>query len=140
MIDKQQVETLLRIHGIMPTAPDEEIRSILLSAQYNDEEINSALLVLRESKDHKMTRLDGLHKIYRTDSGLLPGEVSALLGIEVDVSDEEVRHHRQRQATGAQNFIILGVAITLAVGGLMYAMYSHGSGPFHPTVTAFNDM
>ncbi len=136
MIDRQQVETLLRIHGLSPTAPDEEIRSILLSAQYNHDEVDGALMVLRENATKHTSRLDGLHKIYRTDKGLLPNEVSALLGIEVDISDAEVKHHRERRTTGAQNFIILSVALVLAIGGLMYAMYSHGSGPFHPTVAS----
>lgn len=138
MIDRSQVETLLRIHGVSPTSPDEEIRSILLSAQYNNDEVNGALMVLRENKDNRTSRIDGLHKLYRTDKSLLPGEVSALLGIEVEVSEVEVKNHRVRTTSGAQNFIMLAFALILAVGGLMYAMYSHGSGPFHPTVTAFN--
>ena len=138
MIDRTQVETLLRIHGVSPTSPDEEIRSILLSAKYDNDEVDGALMVLRENTETHASRIDGLHKIYRTDRGLLPHEVSALLGIEVEVNNLEVRNHRVRTATGSQNFVVLALALFLAVGGLMYAMYSHGSGPFHPTVTAFN--
>ncbi len=136
MIDRNQVETLLRIHGVSPKSPDEEIRTILLSAQYTEEEVGGALALLRETKDTRTSRIDGLHKLYRSDTSLLPGEVSALLGVEVEVTEVEVKNHRTRKVSGAQNFFMLGFALLLAVGGLLYAMYSHGSGPFHPTVVA----
>lgn len=133
MVDKNQIETLLRIHGMSPTSPEEEIRSVLLSAQYNTDEIDTAMTVLRENIYNKTSRLEGLHKIYRTDSGLQPKEVSSLLGIDMDIQEVEMRNHRTRKLTGGQNFIVLAVALLLALFGLMYSMYLHQTGPFHPS-------
>jgi hypothetical protein len=137
MIDKRHVESLLHLHGMSPTSPEEEIRSVLLSAQYDSKEIDTAITVLRQNTSDNTSRLEGLHKIYRTDQGLKPNEVSELLGIDINVSALEIKNHRARGMTGGEYFIVLSLALVLAFGGLLYAMYEHETGPFHPTVTAF---
>ena len=43
MIEKRNVEAFLKVNGIPPTAKDEEIRSILLSARWNNNEVDTAL-------------------------------------------------------------------------------------------------
>lgn len=136
MIDRSKIEALLKIQGIPPTAPDEQIRSVLLSAQYDDDEISTAITVLRENKLDNRSHINGLHKIYRTDNGLKPAEISALLGINVEVSDLQIKNHRQHGATNAHYFIILGLVLFLAIGGLMFAMFLNQAGPFHPSVYA----
>lgn len=136
MIDRSKIEALLKIQGIPPTAPEEQIRSVLMSAQYDDDEIRTAITVLRENKLDNRAHVDGLHKIYRTDSGLKPSEITALLGINVEVSDLEIRNHRHRGVSNAEYFIILGLVLFLAIGGLMFAMYLNQTGPFHPSVYA----
>jgi hypothetical protein len=136
MIDRQKIEALLKIQGIPPTAPEEQIRSVLLSAQYDDDEIRTAITVLRENTTDNRAHVDGLHKIYRTDKGLKPAEITALLGIDVDVSEWQIKNHRQRGVSTAHYFIILGLIILLAFGGLMFAMYLNAAGPFHPSAYA----
>lgn len=136
MIDQQKIEALLKIQGIPPTAPVEQIRSVLMSAQYDDDEIRTAITVLRENKFDNRAHVDGLHKIYRTDNGLKPAEITALLGIDVDVSEWQVQNHRQRGVSNVHYFVILGLILLLAIGGLTFTMYINEAGPFHPSVYA----
>ena len=136
MIDIQQIETLLRIQGISATSPVEEIRSALFSAQYSASEVESALMVLRENVGDNTSRLEGLHKIYRTDVSLRPKEITALLGVNFELSDSDIKVHRARGLSGAQNFLVLAVALGLALTGVIYAMYVNQAGPFHPSAVS----
>jgi len=87
VLQKKQIETILKINGVNPTAPDEEIRSVLLSARYNDDEIDTAIMVLRENVNTKESHVDGLHKVFRTNETLKSQEISSLLGIDVEIDD-----------------------------------------------------
>ncbi len=133
MIDRNHIETLLRIHGVSPTAPEDDIRALLRSAQYNSDEIETAIGLLHNISTELTSRVEGLHKIYRTDTGLAPREVSALLGIDIDISEVEIRNHRRRGLSGGQNFLVLALAVSLAFSAVLYAMYEHETGPFHPS-------
>lgn len=134
MIDLHHIESLLSINGLAKTAPDEEIRSVLLSARFKEEEVDTALMVLRENIVTKQTKVDGLHKVFRTDQALRPDEISRLLGIDVDISDGiSVDNVGQSNGFTLVQFIILWVAsIALAVGAVFFYMYSHQMGVFHP--------
>jgi hypothetical protein len=136
MIEKQQIETLLQIQGMSATSPVEEIRSALLSAEYTAEEVEMAITVLRENVGDNTSRLDGLHKIYRTDISLQPKEITALLGVNFELSDSDIKVHRARGLSGGQNFLVLAVAMVLALSGVIYAMYVNQAGPFHPSAVS----
>ena len=43
---------------------------MLISARFDNDEVNAALVVLRENTKTNETRVDGLHKVFRTDEGL----------------------------------------------------------------------
>ncbi len=135
MIDKDQVKTLLEIHGVSTNSSKDEIRTILLSAQYENTEIEEAILALFDAPiDKSVARHDGLHKIFYTDDLLKPEEVSALLGIDIEVSNLSIKTPKRTQKFYEyQNFMILVLAVCIAVGVLVYGMYATNSGPFHPT-------
>mgnify|MGYP000950013062 CR=1 FL=1 len=79
-------------------------------------------------------RLSGLTTLYRTDQSLKPHEVSALLGIDIEVNEVHVEV-RQKKAPGLiHNIIVIIFAVLLGLGGLVYAMYDAQAGIFHPTV------
>jgi hypothetical protein len=137
MLSKLQIESFLHMQGVSAASTDEEIRSVLSAAQYSDTDIATALSTLRNNAPADANRYDGLHKIYRTDEGLKPNEVSKLLGIDVHITDLEIKNHRERAMTGGQYLVVLSLALVIAFGGIFYAMYEHKTGPFHPTVTAF---
>ena len=132
MIDRNHIERILRINGITPSQPDDIIRSVLLSARYNNEEVDTALMVLRENVATKKIRVEGLHKVFRTDESLQPDEISELLGIDVDISrySPEVVESRQ---SNLSTFIIIWIAsVVIAVVGVLLFMHMNSIGPFHP--------
>jgi hypothetical protein len=133
MIDPHHIESLLRINGIEKTAPDEQIRSVLLSARFKEDEVETALMILRENTTTKQTRVDGLHKVFRTDESLKPEEISKLLGIDVDIRQPITPGVAARNRTFTLiQFVILWVTSTiLAVSAVLFFMYSNQMGPFH---------
>lgn len=139
MFQKKDIETILKINGVTPSAPDEEIRSVLLSARYNNDEVNTAIMVLRENTTTHQTRVDGLHKIFRTDEALKPAEISSLLGIDVQVDELAIRQSRSRDMSMLQSVIVTIVAVVLALSGVAMAMYIYEVGLFHPEAAAFGN-
>jgi hypothetical protein len=134
MLQKKDIETILKINGVSIGAPDEEIRSVLLSARYNNDEVDTAIMVLRENILTHKTRVDGLHKVFRSDQALNPSEISALLGIEVEVSDITQLKNRKREMSILQTTLVTFFAVGLAVIGVVLAMYVYQVGVFHPSV------
>ncbi len=133
MTDRRHIESILKVNGLAPTAPDEEIKSVLLSARFNKDEVDTALMILRENVKTNETRVDGLHKVFRTDGGLKPAEISKLLGIDVELTDaESVRTNSKRFSL--LELVLLSVASSLlAIVCLLMYMYSEGIGWFHPS-------
>jgi hypothetical protein len=133
MTDRRQIESILKVNGIAATAADEEIKSVLLSARFNDDEVDTALMILRENIVTNETRVDGLHKVFRTDTALHPSEVSRLLGIDIDITDNmSVRNSSKRFSLLELTLLSLASSLLAIVCLLMY-MYSEGIGWFHPS-------
>jgi hypothetical protein len=133
-MQKSDIEKILKINGVSASSPDEEIRSVLLSARYKNDEVDTAIMVLRENVKTHQTRVDGLHKVFRSDEALNPAEISALLGIEVQIDDVLVRRRRSREMSFVQLIFISVFATVLAVAGIMFTMYVNKVGPFHSSV------
>lgn len=135
MINREQIESILKINGVSPAAPDEQIRSVLLSARYNKNEVDTAIMVLRENIKTNKTRVDGLHKIFRTDQALKPDEISQLLGIEVDVSEEVIPQSKARKLSTFQYILVWVLAALLAITSVLFYMYIHRIGFFYPGIS-----
>jgi hypothetical protein len=125
MIKRSQIENILRVNGVSVTSPDETIRSVLLSARFNKDEVDTAIMVLRENKTTKQVRVDGLHKVFRTDEGLQPKEISELLGIEVDASTFYRSNSSSEKDTFAvvQYVIIWLLSVLFAIIAIFLIMY-----------------
>jgi len=136
MIKRDQIESLLKINGVQSTSPDEQIRSVLLSARYTKDEVDTAIMVLRENTKTKKTRVDGLHKVFRTNEGLRPEEISQLLGIEVDLTDRVQTFDRESAAKASrfQSATITILSFLIAILGLAFYMYIYRIGIFHPSM------
>jgi hypothetical protein len=134
MINRNQIETILKINGASPSSPDSEIRSVLLSARYNKNEVDSAIMVLRENTITKKTEIQGLHKVFRTDQMLNSGEISSLLGIEIDESTAISTVEKVGSFTVVQAILICTLSIVIAVSGVYIYMYSTQIGLFHPGI------
>jgi phosphoserine aminotransferase len=127
MINRAQIEQLLKMNGVPVTAPDEEIKAVLLHASWHEKDVNTALLVLRENKTSHESHVDSLHKIFKSDSKLTAEAISNLLGIDVDVSNVQLNTKGRRVHKGMSFFQGLSIAFfsvfiagTLVVGSMWY--------------------
>ncbi|NCN11809.1 hypothetical protein GW937_00630 [Candidatus Kaiserbacteria bacterium] len=134
MISRKNIETILKINGVSPTSADEQIRSILLSARYSDDEVDTALMVLREDTKTKHTRVDGLHKVFRTGESLKSDEIATLLGIDVTIEDRVNERSKRREISFGQYFFVWIASVLVATSGILVYMYLHKIGIFHPSV------
>jgi len=133
MIKRSQIEKILRVNGVATTSPDDHIRSVLLSARFNKDEVDTAIMVLRENKTTKQIRVDGLHKVFRTDEALRPNEISELLGIEVDASTFYRPQNKVGTLAGIQYVTVWLFSVFFAVVTVLSIMYMNEVGPFHPS-------
>jgi len=133
MIEKKRIEDFLRANGVPASAPDEEIRSILLSASFDENEVNTALLILKENTISNETHIDALHKIFRSDNRLKPSEISSLLGISVNLSDNDIYYNTadKRRTTIINAFFISLFVVVFVFLGLFIMMYVDQVGPFY---------
>lgn len=131
MFQKKDIETILRINGVASNANDDEIRSILLGAKYNDKEVETALMVLRENTDTSETKIDSMHKILRSDEALSPSEINSLLGITVNINTLKIERKEIKVTRRWQLFSSIVLALLLAGSILVLFMYLHRVGPFH---------
>jgi hypothetical protein len=141
MISRANVEKVLKVNGVTPEDADEGvIRSVLLNARYNDHEVDTALMVLRENPKTQQSSVEGLHKVFRTDRGLSPDEISSLLGIQIDASDMPTRVDKNREISSLQVSFIWALSVIAAAAGMLFYMYFYEIGPFHPVagVVKFN--
>ena len=134
MFTKEHIAKLLSVNGLSIDAPDEEIKSLLLSAHWHQDDVETAVMVLRENKDTHTTHVDTLHNIFRSDDRLKPETVSALLGINMELSADDLEKH-DRYKRGNLPFstalVIFFVSFSLAVGILGLSMWYLGVGAFH---------
>jgi len=134
MISKNQIESILKLNGVEPSSPDDLIRSVLMSARYDDDEIDTALLVLRQNIKTNQTRLDGLHKVFRTDQALRPDEISHLLGVEFDFTESMVPQSHERKLTRTNYITIVVLSMVTATSVVMIYMYLQKIGIFHHSI------
>lgn len=131
MISKEAVEHFLRANDVHPTAPDEQIKEILLRAKWNKRDVDTALTVLRENLVTNETYIDTLHKVIRTDERLQPDTISALLGVEVDVSEIEERDRQRRSVATSSILSVLAIAISLTIIIVGMTLWLLEMGPFY---------
>ena len=137
MFDRNQIEKLLKLNGIETNAEDDEIKSVLLSARWHEDDVEAALLVLRENSESKETHVDSLHKVFRSDEHLRPETISALLGVEMTVRKDQISYSARRRRGGLAPIQIVKVAIisiTLAGFLLLASMWYMEAGWFHYTL------
>ena len=133
MIEKQNLEAFLKVNGIPPTAKDEEIRSVLLSARWNNNEVDTALMVLKENIKNSETHVDTLHKVFNSDDRLSSQEISKLLGIDVRLSDNEIIDLNKNMARTLTHTtaLTLVLSVIIALSSIFYLMYKEKAGVFH---------
>lgn len=136
MIDRKNIEQILRLNGLSETAPDEEIRSVLISARWNKEDVETAITVLRENTKTHASRVDKLHDVFFADRALSPEAIHSLLGIDVEVNSSELNNLRARRKNiyQWQLISIFIFSVLIAFASITAMMYWQESGPFHPSL------
>jgi hypothetical protein len=137
MLDRAHIEKLLKLNGVEPTAPDEEIKSVLVGARWHKNDVETALMVLRENKDSHETHVDTLHKVFSSDDQLKPQTISALLGIEVTVAKDSLEINRKKMTptvTFGQMVQIFFVSASASLICILASMWYMQMGIFHITM------
>ncbi|MDC1205267.1 hypothetical protein N8083_00260 [Candidatus Pacebacteria bacterium] len=112
MIDRRHIEQVLKLNGLNPNSPDDKIKSLLISARWHEDDVETALVVLRENPKNRKQHIDSVHKIYSSNQKLSPDTLNALLGMDVEVASVTQAHRTElRQAYRRQIFTI-GLAAT----------------------------
>ena len=138
MVQKEHLENFLRLNGISPTAPDEEIRSALVTANWHDQDVEVALMVLRGEKKGNEVEMIATHQLFHTDAHIAPEMLSSLLGIDVQVGAHQLRASYDKASQDREQFIyyvwLISISVLctviVAVGGL----YLFDIGPFYAPV------
>ena len=132
MIDRQHIERILRMNGLTETAADEEIKALLLSAKWKQDDVETALTVLRENKETHEERVETSHNIFRSDTRLQPESIQSLLGIDVGITSDEIENIRsaRQHISIAQAATILFFAMMFALVCMFAFMWYHQMGIF----------
>jgi len=108
-----------------------------VSANWHHDDVETALMVLRENTVSHETHVDTLHKIFRSDERLKPETISSLLGIDMDISSKDIELKRKlakgRFTMGLVVQIFL-VSLFFAVVIMLSSMWLLEFGIFHQTV------
>lgn len=137
MIERAQVARFLKLNGIDVTAPEEEIKSLLMSARWHEKDVETALTVLHEDPNDHKQHVDTMHKIFRSDEKLAPETISALLGVDIDMSvkDFELRRRSARgELTAGQVVNILLISLVISSAFIIGSMWVMKVGFFHQSV------
>lgn len=132
MIDRNRIEKILKINGLSSTSPEEEIRSILISARWEQDDVETALTVLRENKVTGASRVDTLHNVFLSDRRLSPEAIEDLLGIEVEMTSTDLNSLKvsRNNYSFLQIFGIIFYGSLLAVALVLGTMYFNNFGFF----------
>jgi len=134
MIDRSYIERILKLNGLGPDAPDEEIKSLLVSASWHEKDVETALVVLREDSDSNQ-HIKSVHQVLNTEDKINYLDLQSLLGINVDVkSTPYVVVRNQTQALKAQIFSILVIATIISLLSLIGVMWFFKIGFFYDSL------
>ena len=132
-MNRDQLLTVLKINGLEPTAPEEDVRAVLRNARYSAHEVESALHILRDANAIEDARVDGLHRVFYSDEHLRPNEVASLLGVEMQVDMPIKRWKRGQDFTETEIWIIVIGSILIAVITTVTCMAAAEAGYFYGT-------
>jgi hypothetical protein len=131
MIEKRHVEQILRINGLATDSSDDDIKSILIGARWHEDDVETALVVLRENTESKVQHIDSFHNVYHSSAQLNPETLSAILGIDVEV--ESITNSRRNELIHAYKMQIFGIAVfsvLLALSSMLFIMWYMKVGVF----------
>ncbi len=143
MQDRAFINNFLKINGVSADATDEQVSSVLSDARWTDEEIKTALTILRGDVDDSgivaVTKHDAA--LFRPDIDISSRQLSRLLGVDVIV-DPSLIHHghkKRRNETYIKDglavwtiIILLSIILALVIAWLL--MFTMKIGPYRDAV------
>ena len=136
-LTKDEAEIILVQNRLKPTAPDEVIRSALFRANWHNDDIEMVLVVLRENVNTHETHLDAARNLMQADLHLTPKQIHDLLGIDVDITLDDIGYSKKR-ARGALSFDQIAeiaiVSMFFSALVLFGGMWHFKVGMFHQTL------
>jgi hypothetical protein len=136
MIDEKQLEELMRVNGLAPSAAPDEMRNVLLASGYTEEEIQSYFASKQAQQNIEPAALQksGARKLFRTNERLQPAEISQLLGVNVVVKEVIMAEVQKEPVTMFQFMVLWLTSVVLAAAAVTAYMYTEKMGMFHPVM------
>ena len=124
MISRESLEAILIANGVSPTAPDEEIKMLLVKAQWIDHDITTAITVLRENEQNQLSS-ESVSTKRLNDDKLDQAAIADLLNITVDASHFDTTTERTTVSRLYPLLTIVALSSLLTVivaAGLYYSL------------------
>ncbi len=141
MLSKQHIENFLRLNDVSLSAPEDEIRNALLSARWDNRDIDVALMTLQGIEDElEARRHPAAHGLFYTDVPIAPDTLSSLLGIDVVLLQKNIERRRvAHEPKSSMLTVLLGVlaSVVLAMVAAILLMFLLQIGPFYTPVEHF---
>lgn len=132
MLEKNQVENILRVNDVSITASDDEIRALLLSSKWTEDDIDLALKLLHNDVAPMNYHTDTLHKIFNSDQRLNQEEITNLLGIKTTLTNFEATEDITKNFSSPLNTaLIILLTLVFVLAGVGYLMYQKQAGFFY---------
>lgn len=139
-LDRSFIDNFLKINGVSAGANDAEIRDVLTKAKWNDEEIQTAILILRESASTTGIVAVTKHSttLFAPTADLSSRQLSRLLGVDVIVDPSVIKDPRTGELASSRRAreefvmwtIILLLSSVLAIAVLWILLFTLKLGPY----------
>jgi hypothetical protein len=125
-VDKKLIENILRANGVSMSSGDDEIKSLLFSARWHEDDIDTALFVLRNDANDNKQRIDAVYdEDFRLQDRMRPETISALLGIEVDDYGLDQKEYARGENVGTMGMMGMVFVLSAAIifSGLVLLLF-----------------
>ncbi len=125
-VDKGLIESILKANNVSMESDDDEIKSLLFSARWHEDDVDTALFVLRNDKVQNKQRIDAVYdEDFRLQDRMRPETISALLGIDVSDYDLDRKEFGRGENVGTMGLMGMVFVMSAAIifSGLVLLLF-----------------
>ena len=142
MVNKEHILNFLRVNEIPYPSPEEDIRRALGIARWHDDDIQVALLKLRNDSDPYQYNPNNARNIFFSDIPIAPETLSSLLGVNISLPRARLRAQNSRAnskdtLTTTVTLLTVFTSVVLGLFVTLFVMYLYNVGPFYTPVENF---